>query len=261
MFTPELLQLAETVLREARTHGLKIVTAEIAEMNAIVRDVLSAGPLTQQDLIARVRPQASRRMRFWLTNAWSAFRPAIVEGLICYGPPRGSEVTLVRADRWLPPQVAIDETEARRRLARSFLTAYGPADPRDFCRWSGVAMTDAKALWSALAPELRAVSIGGRPSWVLRRDVTSLTTSELDASSVRLLPSFDPLLLAHAQKDHLVRRSQYKRVYRNQGWLSPVVLVGGRIAKSGGKELALELEEKGYDWLTTPAEAGAGAAA
>jgi Fe-S cluster assembly ATP-binding protein len=27
------------------------------------------------------------------------------------------------------------------------------------------------------------------------------------------------------------------------------VLLGGRIVKSGGKELALELEEKGYDWL------------
>lgn len=27
------------------------------------------------------------------------------------------------------------------------------------------------------------------------------------------------------------------------------VLYGGRIVKSGGKELALELEEKGYDWL------------
>jgi Fe-S cluster assembly ATP-binding protein len=24
----------------------------------------------------------------------------------------------------------------------------------------------------------------------------------------------------------------------------------GRIVKSGGKELALELEEKGYDWVT-----------
>jgi Fe-S cluster assembly ATP-binding protein len=34
------------------------------------------------------------------------------------------------------------------------------------------------------------------------------------------------------------------------------VLAGGRIVKSGGKELALELEEKGYDWLTgEPAEA------
>jgi len=27
------------------------------------------------------------------------------------------------------------------------------------------------------------------------------------------------------------------------------VLLDGKIVKSGGKELALELEEKGYDWL------------
>jgi Fe-S cluster assembly ATP-binding protein len=33
------------------------------------------------------------------------------------------------------------------------------------------------------------------------------------------------------------------------------VLVGGRIAKSGGKELALELEARGYEWLEE--EAGA----
>jgi Fe-S cluster assembly ATP-binding protein len=30
------------------------------------------------------------------------------------------------------------------------------------------------------------------------------------------------------------------------------VLAHGRIAKEGGKELALELEQKGYDWLKTP---------
>jgi Fe-S cluster assembly ATP-binding protein len=33
------------------------------------------------------------------------------------------------------------------------------------------------------------------------------------------------------------------------------VLVGGRIARSGGKELALELEERGYDWLIEEAVA------
>ena len=42
------------------------------------------------------------------------------------------------------------------------------------------------------------------------------------------------------------------------------VLVNGRIAKSGGKELALELEDKGYDWVSDLGEgrvpAGAGAA-
>jgi Fe-S cluster assembly ATP-binding protein len=38
------------------------------------------------------------------------------------------------------------------------------------------------------------------------------------------------------------------------------VLIDGRIVKSGGKDLALELEEKGYDWLKEeqePAQAGA----
>jgi len=40
------------------------------------------------------------------------------------------------------------------------------------------------------------------------------------------------------------------------------VLANGRIVKSGGKELALELEAKGYDWLqNAEADAGAGAAA
>ncbi|MEJ2514705.1 MAG: Fe-S cluster assembly ATPase SufC [Gammaproteobacteria bacterium] len=33
------------------------------------------------------------------------------------------------------------------------------------------------------------------------------------------------------------------------------VLSGGRIVKTGGKELALELEEKGYDWLREGADA------
>jgi Fe-S cluster assembly ATP-binding protein len=39
------------------------------------------------------------------------------------------------------------------------------------------------------------------------------------------------------------------------------VLADGRIAREGGKELALELEAKGYDWIKTPNENGKGALA
>lgn len=39
------------------------------------------------------------------------------------------------------------------------------------------------------------------------------------------------------------------------------VLANGRIVKEGGKELALELEQKGYDWLKTPALGANGAGA
>ncbi len=38
------------------------------------------------------------------------------------------------------------------------------------------------------------------------------------------------------------------------------VLSGGRIVKSGGKELALELEARGYEWVADAEPAGAGAA-
>jgi len=38
------------------------------------------------------------------------------------------------------------------------------------------------------------------------------------------------------------------------------VLSGGRIVREGGKELALELEAKGYDWIKTPAQDAVGSA-
>jgi Fe-S cluster assembly ATP-binding protein len=34
------------------------------------------------------------------------------------------------------------------------------------------------------------------------------------------------------------------------------VLAGGKIVRSGGKELALELEEKGYDWIQSESNNG-----
>ncbi len=63
---------------------------------------------------------------------------------------------------------------------------------------------------------------------MLRSDLAELSAAR-PTSSPTLLPSFDTFLLAHAVKDHLVEPRFYKRVYRNQGWLSPVVIVNGRI--------------------------------
>ena len=37
------------------------------------------------------------------------------------------------------------------------------------------------------------------------------------------------------------------------------VLLGGRIVRSGGSELAVELERKGYEWIKESVESGAGA--
>ncbi|HLW78193.1 MAG TPA: winged helix DNA-binding domain-containing protein [Terriglobia bacterium] len=198
-----------------------------------VMEALSAGPLEKRELTAHVlgRNLVRGRSRKWFElSSWGVARRAIVEGRVCYGPARGGDARLVLADQWLGKQEAVPEQEAQRVLLRRYLSAYGPATVRDFAKWSGLAMNEAQAAWAAAAEEFAEVAVEHGTASVLRRDLESLRHSSLDRQVVRLLPNFDAYLLAHASKDHLVERTAYKRVYRNQGWISAVVLVDGRVA-------------------------------
>jgi hypothetical protein len=197
-------------------------------MIATVMDALADGPKTQQELLARAKTRASKGMRVWLKYAWSAMRPAIVEGLIVYGPSRGAAATFVRVDQWLPLQKKMDASEAQLALARRFMRAFGPATYRDFSKWSGLPTSLTKRVFEALGDSLAEVRVDGELSFVLKEDARELSSATLNRTP-KLLPSFDTFLLAHQTKDHLVDPRFYKRVYRNQGWLSPVVIVGGRI--------------------------------
>jgi Winged helix DNA-binding domain len=203
-------------------------TKHVDTMIAVVMDALADGPKTQQDLLARAKTKASKGMRRWLQYAWSAMRPAILQGLIVYGEPRGAEATFVRVDQWLPKQKTVDPADAQTELATRYLAAFGPATHRDFSKWSGLPTSVTKPLFERLGQAIQRVSVDGEHSFVLRRDLAELAAATLDPSPT-LLPSFDTFLLAHSTKDHLVEPRFYKRVYRNQGWLSPVVIVNGRI--------------------------------
>ena len=244
----------KTAIKTSRMAALMRVMARIGvtrpqvdAMNREVLEALSTGPLTTSELVERIRHTMTKGLRTWMELSWSVFRPAIVAGLICYGPDRGREGTFVRVDRWLPKQKPIDEHKAQQTLFRWCLRSYGPATLRDVSRWSGIPMSEAKAVWDSLAGELSSVSIEGDQAWVLREDLKQLQAGRLDAPVLRLLPHFDPYMLAHADKEHLVDARYYKRVYRNQGWLSPVVLLNGRVAglwtyTRRGKTLALDVE-------------------
>jgi endonuclease/exonuclease/phosphatase family metal-dependent hydrolase len=91
-------------------------------------------------------------------------------------------------------------------------------------------MAEVKKLPALLETELAEIPDAKKGTMLLREDVAVLEESSREEKSVRLLPLFDPYLLAHREKDHLLSTQHYKRVYRNQGWISPVVLVDGVIA-------------------------------
>ena len=207
-----------------------ITPQETATLNHRVVEALGSGAKTQPELLQHIMTRAGKKLRAYLELTWSiqAFRPALVEGLICYGPERGKKATFVCADRWLPPQRAIDEEQAKQVLLRRYLKAYAPATLQDFCRWSGIAVLEARPIWQALKNELREIDVAGRQASVLDEDFLQLANGAKAGQSVNLLPHFDSYLLGHVEKDHLVHPNYYQRVYRNQGWISPVVLLNGR---------------------------------
>jgi len=208
---------------------LKITAAHVGIMIDTVLDALADGALPQQELVARAKRRAPKGMRAWLDHAWSAVRPAVIEGAIVYGPPRGAEATFVRVDRWLGPQAELTVEAARAELLRRFLRAFGPATAHDFAKWSGMKVSETRTVVAGLGPELTPVSVDGAAGWILSADADALTGSTLDAAAVRLLGAFDSFLLAHATKEHLVEPRFYKRVYRAQGWISAVVLRGATV--------------------------------
>jgi len=224
-------------VRRSRVAAIERIMARFritaGDREALLRaslEALAAGPVANRELTARVRPLVSSRVRAWMDRVWNANRLALVEGLLCYGPSHGQQVTFVRVDRWLPGRPAIAEDEAQRRLLADYLRAYGPASLQDFSKWSGIPVAEARGAWESLAGELAEVSVSGRPAWLLRKDLHALRASALDGPAVSLLAAFDPYLLAHAEKGQLLEPRHYKRVFRSLGQISPVVLVDGRVA-------------------------------
>ncbi|MFZ0819143.1 MAG: winged helix DNA-binding domain-containing protein [Candidatus Acidiferrales bacterium] len=210
---------------------LGVTTDEFDALNSQIVESLRDGPLTQSELRNRVLPRSSKRMKAWMSRVWSILRTPIAEGLICYGPARGAEITYVRTTQWLPRNPKrMDPVEARKSLLLRYLAVYGPATPRDFSKWSGIGMPEVQEAWGSIEENLAEVTVEGEQMWLPRKSLKQLHNANLSEPVVRLLPAFDPFLLAHAAKDHLVHRTHYKRVYRNQGWISPVVLIDGRVA-------------------------------
>jgi hypothetical protein len=231
-----------------------IAREEGESLTPLILEALATQSLARPAIAAAIRPRVSKRVRLWMENSWSAVRVPIAEGLICYGSGEANEITFTRTDRWLSnlKLETLSETEAQCALFRKYLRAYGPATATDFSHWSGIPMQQVKAIADLLDPEMEKITSEKRSLLLLRGDVAVLkgVSAENEQSCVRLLPSFDIFLLAHRAKNHLLSEKYYKRVYRNQGWISPVVLVDGAVAgiwshESEKKRLQVKIEAFG----------------
>ncbi|HVI09219.1 MAG TPA: winged helix DNA-binding domain-containing protein, partial [Candidatus Binatia bacterium] len=199
---------------------------EAEDITQATLKVLAKGPCGRAEIVAALRPTASKAARFWLENSWGLVRVPVADGLVCYGSGENNEANFIRVDHWLPKVKfkLMPPEEAQAALLRKYLGAYGPASLADFSHWAGISMVEVRKLGPLADSAIVEIAEGKRPLLMMREDLAELEKAGTPSSSVRLLPHFDVYLLAHRDKDHLLSAAHYKRVYRNQGWISPVVL-------------------------------------
>jgi hypothetical protein len=117
---------------------------------------------------------------------------------------------------------------------------------------------------AALSDEAVEVAVEGERAWALEREVGALTRAAAP-NTARLLPAFDPWVVGASRTSAAQLEPRHKaRVYRAQGWISPVVLVNGRMLgvwrhTLKGRHLLVEIEPFGPlpAWARSQVEAEA----
>ena len=222
-----------------RAFGL---TAEdLAAVLAAIPQALDGQALTREALAAAVEARTdAAHLGKRLRSGWGELlKPAAYAGALCFGPPDGSAVTFVRPDQWLAgapggapagEDAPDDPTAALAALLRRFLAAYGPATVDDFAHWWGsTTIGPIRAAFAALGAEVVPVAVEGWAASALASTLPAMQAA-VPEGVVRLLPGFDPYVITLYHQPGVLDRALWPRVSRTSGWISPVLLVDGRLA-------------------------------
>jgi len=209
-------------------------SAEAVAVLEAIRTTLDGPPLTREDLAAAVTELlGDARLGDAVRGSFGTMpKLAALRGDVCFAKPAGQKVRFTRPDLWLGPwQPVAPPRAALAGVLRRYLAVYGPATREDFARWFGMASAaQAGRELRALGDEVAEVTVDDAAAgWMLADDVTAAAAAR-PRGTVALLPGFDQYVVAAPRGDSAVLAARHRaHVYRPQGWLSPVLLVDGRI--------------------------------
>jgi uncharacterized protein YcaQ len=220
-------------LKPAWLRGFEITEEQLEQLIEAIGESLDGELRTREELGAAVaRVTRSPELKEKVQGSWGPYlKPASFRGLLCFGPNDAQRVRFTRPDSWLGRELALPEPEeALREVTRRHLGAFGPAARGDLARWWGVQPARGGRMLGALGEEVVEVDVEGAAGWMLREHAEEAAAEEPPERLVRLLPGFDMWVIGAARDAAaLLHPAEKKRVYRNQGWISPVLLVNGRM--------------------------------
>jgi hypothetical protein len=139
-------------------------------------------------------------------------------------------------------------TPSASEAVRRFLGFYGPAKPRDFAEWAGLAKPHADRLWEEVADDLTETRISKSKGWLMSEDMGALESPPA-AEGIRLIPPGDPYLQKPNRPllapDSELRKRLFRPVASPGAVLSDGRLTGLWRVKGKGKKAELTVETLG----------------
>jgi winged helix DNA-binding protein len=216
--------LAAGIRRSRREWWLRVSKrsseAEMRRTADRVRDLLEDGPMSRTELVRAlgVDAQVWNGLGLWID--------------LVRVPPSGTWTRrradlFATAERWLGPAPPITEADGLRLLLTRHLAAFGPAAPKDVASWAGV---PAARLAPVIATMRLRRFLDARGEELLDVPRAPLPPGDI-APPVRLLPTWDAVLLAHARRADVLPERYRPRVFDTRTpHSSPTFLVDGRVA-------------------------------
>lgn len=167
-------------------------------------------------------------------------------GVVCFGPPHGSQQAVVLLDEWVPRPRRLDGDEALAEWARRYFASHGPATVHDFAWWSSLTLAQARRGLAAAADDLEARDLDGVTHFL---DASTQATRD----GVRVLPPFDEYLLGYRDRAPQLDPAVAGRVVPGgNGVFRPIVVRDGTVVgtwhanprASGQPELFAELSAR-----------------
>jgi hypothetical protein len=213
-----------------------VTPRQIDELTEKVAGILYGAVLTRDQLVTQV--VADKRfagMEERLRSGWGqVLKPLAWRGVLCHGPNQGNKITFTHPAGQFPDWGERPEPdEAAPAVIEAYLGAYGPATPEVFDRWLSLNSTSKPRLrqwFGDMGDKLTEVDVEGRQALMLTEHVEELAGIE-PGKGVRLLGGFDQYILGPGTTDEVLLPKEHRAaVSRTSGWISPIVVVNGRVA-------------------------------
>ncbi|WP_026819685.1 winged helix DNA-binding domain-containing protein [Arthrobacter castelli] len=149
-------------------------------------------------------------------------------GVVCWGPPYGTQQALVLLDEWVPAGCQPDRDQALREFAVRYFTGHGPASLNDFAWWAKLTLGDARTGLQLARDELTELVHEETSYWVASRSLEEPLPAETDA--VHALPGFDEYLIGYQDRVHTLAPEHVPRVIPGKnGIFKPTMVSDARV--------------------------------